>query len=48
MTGRLNRIIERHEIKPVVDEVFKFDEAVEAFERIESGKQFGKVVIVVE
>ena len=37
--------VNRHEIVPVVDEVFPFDEAVIAAEKVEQGKQFGKVVV---
>ena len=36
---------EHHKIKPVVDRVFSFDEAEEAFEYLYSGGHFGKVVI---
>ena len=32
-------------IKPVVDKVFAFDDAPEAYRHLESGKHFGKVVI---
>jgi NADPH:quinone reductase-like Zn-dependent oxidoreductase len=35
------------EIKPVVDRVFGFDEAKEAYRYMESGSHFGKVVIAV-
>ena len=48
MTVRLNNVIERHAIKPVVERVFEFDQAVEALELMESGKHFGKIVIRVE
>lgn len=37
--------VNKHEIVPVVDEVFPFDEAVKAAEKLEQGKQFGKVVV---
>lgn len=39
------RAIEYHAIKPVVDRVFPFDQAVDALRHLESGSHFGKVVI---
>lgn len=38
---------ERHEIKPVIDRVFKFEEAKEALEYLWKGEHFGKVVVKV-
>lgn len=35
------------QLKPVVDRVFPFDQAVEALEYLESGSHFGKVVIAI-
>lgn len=32
-------------MKPVIDSTFEFDDAAEAFQRIESGRHFGKIVI---
>lgn len=37
----------KHEIRPVVDRVFAFDKADEAFKHLNSGEHFGKVVIKV-
>jgi NADPH:quinone reductase-like Zn-dependent oxidoreductase len=34
-------------IDPVVDRVFGFDQAIEAYRYMESGSHFGKVVIAV-
>ncbi|HTV18811.1 MAG TPA: NAD(P)-dependent alcohol dehydrogenase [Polyangiaceae bacterium] len=42
---RLARSIEQSPIAPVVDHVFEFDAAREAFQFLESGAHFGKVVI---
>lgn len=39
------RCIAANQIQPVVDEVFEFDRARDAFEKLESGKHFGKIVI---
>ena len=39
------RAIELHAIHPVIDRVFSFDEAREAYRYLESGAHFGKVVI---
>ncbi len=39
------RFVNKHEIVPVVDEIFPFEEALVAAEKLEQGKQFGKVVL---
>ncbi|MEK8173632.1 NAD(P)-dependent alcohol dehydrogenase [Streptomyces sp. M19] len=41
----MNRVIERHRLRPVVDRVFPFDRAPEAFAYFAQGSRFGKVVI---
>jgi NADPH:quinone reductase-like Zn-dependent oxidoreductase len=41
----MNAFIAQHELKPIVDRVFDFSEAPAAFEYLESGGHFGKVVI---
>ena len=41
------RFYEAHQIRPVVQRIFPFAEAKEAFEYLESGRHFGKVVIKV-
>ena len=41
----MNRAIVAHGIKPVVDRVFRFEEAKEAMHYMESGSHFGKIVI---
>lgn len=41
----MNRAISLHRIKPVVDKVFKFEDAIKAFQYMESQAHFGKVVI---
>jgi NADPH:quinone reductase-like Zn-dependent oxidoreductase len=41
----MNRAIEANRIKPVVDRVFPFEEAVEAYRYYEATQPFGKVVI---
>ncbi len=42
---RMNRAIAQHELRPVVDRVFPFEESVEAFEYMSSGAHFGKLCI---
>ena len=39
------RAFEAHEVRPIVDRTFPFDQAREAFEHIASAKHFGKIVI---
>jgi NADPH:quinone reductase-like Zn-dependent oxidoreductase len=41
----LNKFLTEHKIKPVVDKVFELEEAPAAFEAMDSGDFFGKVVI---
>ena len=41
----MNRAIEFHKLKPVIDRVFAFDELPQALRYLETGKQFGKIVI---
>ncbi len=41
----MNRAIAAHQMQPVVDEVFDFSAAPEAFEKMASGTHFGKVVV---
>lgn len=43
---RMNPFLDRHGIKPVIDKVYPFEEAVQAFEHLARGP-FGKVVIKV-
>jgi NADPH:quinone reductase-like Zn-dependent oxidoreductase len=43
----LTKFYSKHEIHPVVDKVFKFDEAKEALQYLYSGGHFGKVVVKV-
>ena len=45
MFGAMNRAIEAHQIKPVIDEIFPFNRAPEALAKLESGTHFGKIVI---
>lgn len=43
----MNRFIAQHRLQPVIDRVFAFDDAVDAYRYYESGTSFGKVVISV-
>ena len=43
----MNRLITAQQIKPVVDRVFSFEQAQEAYKHLESQKHIGKVVIKV-
>ncbi|CAG9269776.1 Alcohol dehydrogenase [Paraburkholderia unamae] len=45
MLESVTRFVEAQQIRPVVDRVFGFDEAPEAYAWLEAGKHFGKVVI---
>jgi NADPH:quinone reductase-like Zn-dependent oxidoreductase len=41
----MNEFIAKHKLKPVIDRVFPFEQAAEAFKYMDSGSHFGKVVI---
>ena len=41
----MNRAIELHSIKPVVDSSFALEDAAEAFRHMASGRHFGKIVV---
>ena len=41
----LNAFIDAHDVKPVVDRVFEFADAAAAFNAMENGESFGKIVI---
>jgi NADPH:quinone reductase-like Zn-dependent oxidoreductase len=45
MFEAMNRAIVEHQIRPVVDRVFSFDEAREALRYMETGAHFGKIVV---
>jgi NADPH:quinone reductase-like Zn-dependent oxidoreductase len=45
MFEEMNRFIEFHQLKPVIDKVFGFSEFPEALKYLESGAHFGKVVL---
>jgi zinc-binding alcohol dehydrogenase/oxidoreductase len=37
------QFIEKHQIKPVVDVVYRHEDTLQAFKRMNEGKQFGKI-----
>ena len=45
MFESMNRAIDLHRLRPVVDRVFPFEDAREAYRYLESGTHFGKVVL---
>jgi NADPH:quinone reductase-like Zn-dependent oxidoreductase len=45
MFENMNAAIEVNGIRPVIDKVFPFDQAIEAYRHLKSGAHFGKVVI---
>ncbi len=45
MFEAMNRALALREVRPVVDRVFGFGEAAEAYRYLESQAHFGKVVI---
>jgi NADPH:quinone reductase-like Zn-dependent oxidoreductase len=44
----MNRAIEQHRLRPVIDRAFAFSQAREAYRCLESKQHFGKVVIVAD
>jgi NADPH:quinone reductase-like Zn-dependent oxidoreductase len=45
MFEQMNRAITLHKLRPVIDRVFPFADAVAAYHHMESGAHFGKIVI---
>lgn len=45
MFENMNRAIELHQMKPVIDQVFPFENVKEALKHMESGSHFGKIVV---
>lgn len=45
MFAAMNQAISAHQLRPVVDRVFKMDAVRDAFQHLASGQHFGKVVI---
>src|SRR5687767_12404811 len=41
----MNRFVAQHRIRPVVDRVFAFEEAAQAYDFMDNGSYFGKIVI---
>jgi NADPH:quinone reductase-like Zn-dependent oxidoreductase len=48
MFEAMNRAIALHQLKPVIDRVFSFADAKAAYQHLQSGQHFGKVVVAVE
>jgi NADPH:quinone reductase-like Zn-dependent oxidoreductase len=48
MFAHMNQAIEREQLRPVIDRVFSFADALKAFRHLESGRHFGKVVIRID
>ncbi|WP_299256314.1 NAD(P)-dependent alcohol dehydrogenase [uncultured Kushneria sp.] len=48
MFEQMNRAITQHQIKPVIDRTFTFDDTRAAFEHLESQQHLGKVVITID
>jgi NADPH:quinone reductase-like Zn-dependent oxidoreductase len=44
----MNRAIELHRLRPVIDRVFAFSRAAEAYRHLASGRHFGKVAIAAD
>jgi NADPH:quinone reductase-like Zn-dependent oxidoreductase len=43
----MNQAITHSGLKPVIDQVFPFEAAEEAYQRLASGTHFGKIVITI-
>lgn len=48
MFQRMNQVIAQHSIRPVVDRVFSFDQARDAYDLLLNGGHFGKIVIRID
>jgi NADPH:quinone reductase-like Zn-dependent oxidoreductase len=41
----MNRAIAAHQLRPVIDRVFPFEQSVDALRYLQSAQHFGKIVI---
>jgi D-arabinose 1-dehydrogenase-like Zn-dependent alcohol dehydrogenase len=41
----MNRFMSQHKIRPIIDRVFPFEQAPQAFELMDNGSYLGKIVI---
>ena len=41
----MNQFISEHQLRPIIDRVFSFEEAAEAYDYMASGGHLGKIVI---
>ncbi len=41
----MNEAVTRHQLEPVIDRVFPFEESLDAFRHLETAQHFGKVII---
>jgi D-arabinose 1-dehydrogenase-like Zn-dependent alcohol dehydrogenase len=41
----MNAFISKHQIRPLIDRVFEFERAQEAFDAMQDGRFIGKIVI---
>jgi NADPH:quinone reductase-like Zn-dependent oxidoreductase len=48
MFEEMNRTIESHGIRPVIDRTFEFEQVPEALELMKRGKHFGKIVVKIQ
>jgi NADPH:quinone reductase-like Zn-dependent oxidoreductase len=46
MFESMNRFVEEQAVRPIIDSVYPFEEFAEALRRVESGRHFGKVVVL--
>lgn len=45
MFGEMNRALSQHKTRPVIDEVFPFEHAAEAYSKLRGARHFGKLVV---
>jgi NADPH:quinone reductase-like Zn-dependent oxidoreductase len=41
----MNRAITRHQLRPIIDARFPLEQAAQAFQHMQQGSHFGKIVI---
>ena len=41
----MNRFISEHQLRPVIDRIFDFEDAAAAFDYMDGNQHFGKIVI---
>jgi D-arabinose 1-dehydrogenase-like Zn-dependent alcohol dehydrogenase len=43
--AKMVQFCEQHQLQPIIDKIFDFENSVAAFDRMKEGAQFGKIIV---